>query len=132
MTLINRTHPEIINSHNGARRPVFVSISEKRMVFTKAASIAYSLAAGMFMHFINEGTEWFFILNDNPDGFRLLNSTRGGVMIIDHGLMKMFRRSTKFTVPVRLFFAPADRKYDTMTMFEIFTNKTYTQILKAV
>ena len=133
MALINKNHPQIIEGRTG-RNLIYLTITDKRIFFTKAAALVYGLKAGKYLQFINEGAEWFFYQDDNTDGFSLLEDGKknGAVQMINASLVRMIRKSLKLSGKKKFFFAPADHNRNGAKLFEIYTHKSYEEIMKEV
>src|SRR5205085_11985970 len=119
MTIINKKHPDIQENASG-RNLVFLSLqNDKDIYFTNTAARKFNLQAGKYLHFINEEKEWFFIQNDDKDGFMLNadgKSSSRAVIVINKPLVSMFRKSTGFTGPVRLCLMKTSKIYKDQPM----------------
>lgn len=127
MALINRNHPKIIQTASG-RNERFVHVSNRRFLFTKAASSELGLEVGKYIHFINDGKEWMFFQNDDPDGFTVVAQGRhhSGVQIISSALCAMFNKSLNKIETKRYMVVPISRKSESgERMFEILTHRDY-------
>ncbi len=131
MELINKKHPSIVEYAGSGRKAIYVAISERQVYFTAHACRTYGLEAGKYLHFLKDGKELFFIQNEDPDGFKLNDMQKGGSLaIFDRGLSKYLHKATGRGGTVKYFFGPADRKDEGRLMFEIYTNKTYSEVIK--
>jgi hypothetical protein len=131
--IINRKHPKILELSK-SRGSVYVSIIEdKEMYFTSRAAVELDLKVDKYLHFMNDGQEWKFYQNDNPDGFPLTaDSTANSyaVKVSSRGLIQMFRKSTGFTDKrVRLLLHHTDQIVNGCKVIEIDTRKSYDEIL---
>jgi hypothetical protein len=129
MTLINKTHPDIIN-YTG-KECMFVSIDEDGMRFSGTTCTMYGFRAKQTVSFINEGNEWKFFVGDDPDGFTLLkDGKKKGLLIRNRPLAKMIMRSLGIKELTRYGLAPTGHEYSGMRLYEIITRKTYTDLMK--
>lgn len=66
---------EIINrkSLSHARNPPELYLKEDRIYFNLAAVKAFNLEAGKYLHFINDDNQWHFYMDEDQDGFNLVN-----------------------------------------------------------
>lgn len=95
MSLINLKALEVAGLTSVRRRiGDAVTFSPGRVYFTKTFCTANGLKDGQRMHFINEGPEWRFFVNDDPDGFPLVADSKGGALqIFSAPLVLLFRKS---------------------------------------
>lgn len=90
MNLINR------NTFKAKLNPASLKIkSEDYIYFNKSAVDELGLQAGKFLHFVNDGTLWYFHINEDPDGFCLVRHDKRhpGLQLSSRGLIKMMCKS---------------------------------------
>jgi hypothetical protein len=134
MNLINKKHSEILESKSG-KNDTYMSVHEDRLYFTNTAAKQFGLIAGQYLQFLNEGSDWSFFQNNDPDGFQLQADTKensNAVMVCNRALIKMFMKSAKIVKGTRLYLMASNTKYNGIPVIEIVTNKTYDQLMKAV
>ncbi len=100
MKSINRTSKEIKLNDNFAAKGMYVSIEAgARIYFTAALSRVLNLSVGLYVHFLNEGSEWNFYVNDDPDGFKITPITsKKGFHVTSTGLCNMILKSMGFSI----------------------------------
>jgi hypothetical protein len=69
MKLINKKHPAIIEAKR--KSECYMSVSERMIWISHEAANRFGLVAGKYLHFLNDGREWSFLQNEDPDGFLL-------------------------------------------------------------
>lgn len=102
MKLINRKSEEVILNGSRSVRRQYITVESNRIYFTAAASRVCGLQAGLYINFLNEGKDWQFFVNGDPDGFKLTVVTaKNGFHVTSTGLCKMILDSTEFKSPKR-------------------------------
>ena len=97
MNVINRKSKEVIESTAFKLKHIYVTMEEYRLYFTGGAVCFCELKAGEYVHFLNDGVEWRFYCNDDPDGFQLTPiRSKPGLHLTSAGLINMIRKSTGF------------------------------------
>lgn len=132
MAIINKKHPEILDSASG-KNECYVSLHEDRLYFTNTAAKLFKLVPGRFLQFVNDGAHWSFFQNDDPDGFTIQADSKqnsNAVMVCNRALIKMIMRSTRMGSGARLFLAYSNAKVQSCDVIEIRTDKTYEQLGK--
>jgi hypothetical protein len=133
MNLINKKHPEIIEAKR--KSECFLSVMEDRIWISHCAVKRFGLEAGKYLHFLNDGSDWSFFQNDDPDGFLLqLNGkpTSQALVISSRPLIKLILKSTKSKAGTRFYLLKTEIESLGCPVVEIVTNKTYDQLMKAV
>lgn len=134
MNVINRKHPEILESASG-KNDCYVSVHEDRLYFTSTAAKRFGLLAGKYMQFLNDGSTWSFFQSDDKDGFLTIADTKensNAVMVCNRALIRMILKSTKLIKGVRLYLLESSARQQDNAVVEILTHKTFDQIMKAV
>ena len=89
--IINKNTPEITASRR-ALGVTLVTIVPKHFYFPKQTAFLAGIDSNKFIHFINDGKYWAFIVNDDPDGFPV--NANKGYLVQNRSLVGMFYRST--------------------------------------
>ncbi len=98
----------------------YVSIEDTRFYFTKASVRLCELQAGQYIHFLNDGSDWHFYTNDDPDGFLIAEGPRKrGVLVCNVALVRMFRKSTGFNHRISFYIKKTFAVYDKCPVFKI-------------
>lgn len=132
MNLINKKHPEILESKSG-KNDSYMSVYEDRLYFTSQAAKRFGLTAGTYLHFLNDGASWCFFQNNDPDGFAVQDDAKensSAVMVCNKALIRMFMKSTKVTKGTRLYLMESNIRQNGIPVIEIVTNKTYDEFMK--
>ncbi len=120
MNIINRKSKEVIVSGNRAVSRSYISIENGQIYFTAAISRICELQVGLFIHFLNEGSDWRFYVNDNPDGFKLTPViSKNGFHITSAGLTNLILKSTGFNKQKRFSVIPTDNYQDKCRIFSL-------------
>lgn len=128
LQLINRKHPDIVGRTNGK---CAVSLSDNYMTFTKTAVKEFGLEVGKYVHFNNIGDEWHFIVNDDPDGFKLNSSgSRNGAKIYCAPLMRLIVKTIKYKLPVAFYLQKSSNTIQGKPVIEILTHKPTSMVGK--
>lgn len=120
-SIINKRTPEIMAS----RRPLginFVTITEKGFYFPKQTAFSVGITDYKYVHFINDGDYWAFIVNDDADGFAV--TSNNGYMVCNRTLPKMFIRSIKKKLRDRFYIVPTNSEQNGCRVWEIYTKDT--------
>lgn len=121
--IINKRTAEIIAN----RRPtglMFVSVNEKGFYFPKSVSHAVGAHSGLYVHFINDVDYWAFYINDDKDGFKLVQD-KGAYRVDDRALIKMFFRGIKKDCKKSRFFVVESKSAQAgVKIYEIYTKET--------
>jgi hypothetical protein len=133
MELINTKHHDILYAN---RIPPTITITEDHLQFTPTAVKAFGIEAGKYMHFVNPThTKWYFLVNDDPDGFKIQVSkvsNKKGTIIYSIPLARMIRKSLRLSdATLRFYLQASEQEYNGTRLTEILTNKTINQLLKA-
>jgi hypothetical protein len=97
MNVINKKSTEVIGLSGYNQRNTYITVEDKRIFFTKAVMLMCDIQPGIFIHFLNDGSEWAFYCNDDPDGFRLTGlGSKSGLHLSSVGLVTMLRKSTGY------------------------------------
>lgn len=120
MKLINRKTQEIIDNGGRSVRRQYLTVEGHRIYFTAAASRVCELGVGLYVNFLNEGKDWQFFVNDDPDGFKLtVVRSKNGFHITNSGLSKMILDSTGFKSPKRFLIEKNNTYQDKCPVFKI-------------
>lgn len=97
MELINIKSEAIIALTGSGRKVEMLSVKRGTVYFSRSFCVANKIKAGQFMHFINDDSDWKFFVNNDKDGFPLINDTKknGALVIFNSALTHLIRRSTK-------------------------------------
>lgn len=122
MAIINRTSKEIV-ALTRFRLKAYVNVEHKRFYFPMIAEKLCEFKLGEFVHFINDGSEWSFYINDDPDGFELtpISKTRPGALICSIALVRLFRNSTGFLQVTGFEIEKTNNFHDKCRVFKINT-----------
>lgn len=97
MKLINRNSEEIIMAGGRSISRQYIIVEKYRIYFTAAATRVCRLKEGMFVQFLNEGDQWNFFINDDPEGFKLSPvRAKKAFNINNTGLSAMILKSMNF------------------------------------
>ncbi|MFL5810050.1 MAG: hypothetical protein ACJ749_11055 [Flavisolibacter sp.] len=133
MIVINKNHPDILANATG-KNYVFVSIRNGNdFYFSSAAARQFGLKAGKFLHFLNEGKQWFFYQNDDSNGFMLNKDSKessNALRVVNKPLVEMFRKTVVNGGYVKFFLIKASMKHKDQELVEIITAKTYDEMMK--
>lgn len=114
----------------GHRRDDFVSVSDRGLVFSKSACRLCDMAAGKFIHFINDESFWFFYIGEEVDGFKILNNSfsKGNLLIAHSALAGMFMKSTGARPGNRYLIHATTGLTNGRKLFEIQANKSIKEL----
>jgi hypothetical protein len=133
MNLINKKHTVILDSKK--RRDCYMSVSEKMIWISSEAVRRFGLTAGKHLNFLNDGREWSFFQNDDPDGFFLQHNGKQSskaLVITCRPLTKMILNSTGFKSGTWFYLLGSKIEKDGNRVVQIITNKTYDEFMKAL
>lgn len=125
------SHSEEVKEHSryGRLSNSLVRVRDESFMFSSSAEKMCELKVSEYMHFLNEGSEWFFYTSDNKDGF--LISVRGkgrngkyvGISVCSHALVRLFRKSTGFSHATSFRIEKTNIIHDKCIVFKIDTVK---------
>jgi hypothetical protein len=132
MELINLKSSKIKNYSSVSAT---MSINGNVVSLSSAVVKEFGLKAGQFVHFMNDGREWSFIANDDPDGFRLQKENRthrNGLKIFNAALCNLFKRSLQIKEEdmAKYYLTITDRIYKDCRVIEVLTSKPIDKIGK--
>jgi hypothetical protein len=95
MKTINRKSIEIVNGHKRAQQRLFVTVSDCSVFFSAAIVRMCGIQKDQYVHFMNDGNQWDFYVNDDPDGFKFTfkRGHREELKITNTALCKMILKS---------------------------------------
>lgn len=82
--------------NNYTHMPISITINGRMVSFPTASVKEFGLKAGQYVHFLNDGRQWSFIVNDDRDGFPLQREKRqdrDGLRIFNAALCNLFKKS---------------------------------------
>lgn len=132
MGIINKNSEEIKKYRRyGTGADAFVRVYDSRMYFTESASKMCGMQIGDFVHFINDGLEWCFYVNDDKDGFLVSQGQNGRKSYKDRdsknicnvGLIRLFRATTGFSHDTSFVIEKTNAFHDKCSIFIIKTDK---------
>lgn len=127
MKIINRKSTELIQHGGRAKTRFYVTIEPKRIYFTSATSRICEMKDGLYVHFMNEGSEWNFYVNDDRDGFKLTPvRSKGGFHISNMGLINMILKSLGFNSTKRLSIIVTNIIHDKCPVYSLSTENVST------
>lgn len=130
MNVINKKSIEVKNNGGRAITRSYVLVKEKCIYFTAAIARECELEVGLYVHFINDESDWRFYVNDDPDGFKLTpNNWSGGFNIGNTGLTKMMLKSLGFSKEKRLSVIKTDLQVDKCRIF-LLSNKNVPEAIR--
>lgn len=113
MNVINKKSIEVVNNGGRAITRSYILVKEKSIYFTAAIARECGLEVGLYVHFINDESDWRFYVNDDPDGFKLTPKVwSGGFHISNTGLTKMILKSMGFNKEKRFAVIKTDLHVD--------------------
>lgn len=95
MELINRTSKKLRLHDGRSITRLYATIGDGKIYFTSTATLVCELGIGLYVHFLNEGSDWNFIVNDDTDGFKLTQvKAKNGFHITNAGIVNLILSST--------------------------------------
>ena len=125
MQVVNKNTPAIQAFSGGGIKTQQVRVTEKVLHFSRALCVTNRIHAGQFMHFINDGPDWKFYVNNDKDGFALINDRwkKGALLLCSAALAHMIRKSTGKLGPVSFPVEPTRLYNEGKKVFMIMTHK---------
>lgn len=125
MELINRKHKDIVRQKSGGK--VVVSLDEDGMYFSGAAVSLFGLKPGLFIHFMNDASEWKFIVNDDSDDFPIVSkysARTNGLTINSRPLVRLFTKNLPYkSIPNAYYMHWGEGEINGCRIIEIMTAK---------
>ncbi len=129
MAIINRKTEALRGNYGRSETRAYISITEKCIYFTAAISRLCNLEVGLFVQFDNDGDNWNFFVNDDPDGFKLTPVTaKGGFHINNSALNKMILSSMGFHKEKRFAVIKTGTQVDGRPVFNLSVEKVSTAL----
>jgi hypothetical protein len=120
MNVINRKSKELTLHGGRAKTRLYVSVSDRYVYFTSAVSKVCELGAGLYVHFINDGSEWSFYVDDDSDGFKLNSMAKSNAYFISNsGLCHMILKSLGVKTEKRLMVEATKIIHDKCPVFKL-------------
>ena len=97
MQVINKKS-HLITAFKGKQNKEFrIRIETSRMALSQSICIANRFRAGQFLHFMNDGALWYFFVDDDPNGFKLVKveRSRGSLELFSSAAVHLIRQATK-------------------------------------
>lgn len=82
MEVINKSHEKIFINERTHLASYIKFNNKKAIYFSSGASREFGLRAGLNINFINDEDEWLFYLDNNEDGFELLEREDKNAVIL--------------------------------------------------
>lgn len=133
MKLINKKHPAIIELKR--KSECYMSVSDRQIWISHEAANRFGLVPGKYLHFLNDGREWSFLQNDDPDGFFLQHNGKpssDALMITSRPLSNMILKTTGFPSGTWLYLLESGVEYQGCKVVQIVTNKTFQEFMEAI
>lgn len=124
MKVINRKSIEVVNAGGRAVQRFYLTVADRQLIFTAAVVRFCELKPGSFVHFLNDAERWEFFVSDDPDGFKLVetsrnNQPRKALRICSSGLVSMILTSNGFKKSKRFAIVKTDRMHDHAPIFRL-------------
>lgn len=124
MREINTLSPEIEQFKLNNLTYNYIKVKEgEKIFFTKAIIFMCALKAGEYIHFLNEGKEWMFYSNDNPDGFKITKDAAGLLQINSYPLNRMILRSCQFQLKHTFYIKKTGIEHDKCEVFKMMPDR---------
>lgn len=125
MQIVNLNNPTIKAFSRGGKKVVQMRVSERQIAFTRPFCVSNKIVAGQYVHFINDGADWKFYINQDKDGFQLISDRhrRGGLILCNIALCHMLRKSTGMLSPASFPIEPTKMHQNGKQVFMIMTHK---------
>lgn len=131
MEIINKKHFSITQNTRVNMSAYFSIPDDKHIYFSAGANLQYGIMAGLYVHFQNDNDRWYFIVNNDPDGFRLLNRPSKNCSIIcDASLVKLILKRTLISKKQKFLITKTNAKLNGCHVFELNINFPLTEDLK--
>lgn len=109
-----------------------MSVSERQIWISHEAVNRFGLTPGKYLHFLNDGKEWSFFQNDDPDGFYIQHNGKASsnaLMITSRPLIQLFLKSTGFKPGTWLYLLESGIEFKECRVVQIVTNKTFQEFM---
>lgn len=125
----------LINKQDVSARatyPASVTVLTKGLYFNLTAERYFGLEEQVYLHFLNDGSKWFFYLDQSKDGFQLVRTESAkGLFAFSTGLVRMFQNSTGHKDKRAVFYIQDTKNYHQGNrLIEILTDKPINKIGK--
>lgn len=112
--------------------PIAISINSRIVSFTASAVRQLGIKDGQYVHFLNDGREWSFIVNEDPDGFKLQKEgreDRQGLRLFNAALCNLFKKTLQLGEDGgRYYLHQTERIFKDCKVIEILTAKPIDKI----
>ncbi len=100
MEVINKSHEKIFVNER-VHLSSYVSFNNRKAIyFSAGASRELGMKAGMKVNFINDEDMWMFYLDNNEDGFELVErEDKNAVLLCNAPLIELFLKRTRCGIP---------------------------------
>lgn len=127
MEVINMKHEEIYlkdKTRLNMRQLMIIFRSDNEISFPTFTARTLGLSKGLNVIFIDNGDdEWNFYIDNDPDGFSLVERTgKTGMFIFNTSLIHLFKKRTRFNPPVSFPVRQLKAKIDGKILFQIKLN----------
>lgn len=102
MEVINKSHDKIFINERVHLASYIKFNNKKAIYFSSGASREFGLLAGLNINFINDEDEWLFYLDNNEDGFELIErEDKNAVILCNAPLIELFLKRTRCGIPCK-------------------------------
>ena len=103
-----------------------IRIYKNRVSFPKAAVNVFKMKSGMYLHFIQDGPDWFIFIDKDTEGFRLVRHDNRGASLSCScaAAIALFSQETKyFDLPISFYLRSTEKELNGSKLIQIWTAK---------
>lgn len=120
MEVINRKSKQVVINGGRSVTRMYVSVEFNKIYFTSTVSRLCELGKGLYVHFLNDGGDWQFFINDDEDGFKLTPvKQKNGYHVTNVGLVNMILKSTGHKAPKKFHIEKTNTIHDKCPVFSL-------------
>lgn len=123
LEIINKKH-KYITVNTRVELANYIRVELKEFYFSAGCNVNLGIVPGLFMHFINDEDRWLFYVNQDKDGFPLLErKSKKSLLITNSSLSVLFFRRTRCSVSAKFPIKLTEAKMKDCPVYEIMLNK---------
>jgi hypothetical protein len=122
--IIDKTH-EAITVNKTINTELFIKFhNDREIYFSIRACKLLGLTPELTVHFINDGDEWLFYVDDDPDGFKLTSQPKKNTLsIFNQALTTLFLKRTRCSLPCKFPLKVTNSRFKGKPIIRIEINK---------
>jgi hypothetical protein len=124
MEIINKKHEDLRLSRRTESTPYINFNTAKQILFSVHAVRWLGLNEGLYVHFVNDGDDWYFYVNDDKDGFEVFSREgKTNMFLYNAHLVSLFLKRTGWPLRSKFLLEKTQARVKGSQLIKIHTQK---------